>query len=67
MPIVTASDLPDLAKEKDVAEYTGMSSPTLRRRRAEGLPPQYIKIGSAVRYPKAQLIAWVESLVSEAG
>ncbi|MFL0411067.1 helix-turn-helix transcriptional regulator [Microbacterium paludicola] len=66
MSTLTAHELPDYAKERDVAAYTGISAPTLRRRRAEGLPPTYIKIGSAVRYPKTQLLQWLTSL-AEAG
>ena len=58
--------LPDYVEERDVAQYVGISIPTLRRRRAESLPPESIKIGRAVRYPKVKLLAWLESL-SEAG
>ena len=55
-------DLPDLITIPELAEFTGMSVPTLARWRMEGLPPKALRLGTAVRYPKASVIAWLDSL-----
>lgn len=62
----TVLNLPDLAKERDVEEFTGVSTATLRRWRAEGIGPKAIKLGRSIRYRKADLLAWLDSL-AEAG
>lgn len=59
--------LPDLAKRSQVAEYTQTSIPTLARWAAEGRGPRWVKLGAgAVRYRKADVLAWLDSL-AEAG
>lgn len=50
-----------LLNELDVAQITGMSVATVRRRRLLKKGPRYIKIGAAVRYPKNWLEEFLDS------
>jgi len=43
------------------AQYVGLSKPTLERYRVSGDGPKFAKLGSAVRYRKCDLDAWIES------
>lgn len=56
-----ASELPDLATRKQVAEYTQTSVPTLARWAGEGTGPKFVRLGGAVRYRRADVLAWVEA------
>ncbi|MGR5414117.1 helix-turn-helix transcriptional regulator [Vibrio astriarenae] len=53
--------------EKETATYIGMSRSFLRQSRMEGhrgnrtIAPPFIKIGTAVRYLKEDLDAWLDS------
>ena len=51
----------DILKTPEAAEYLGLSVPTLARFRTLGGGPKYAKLGSSVRYRKADLDAWLES------
>lgn len=55
-------ELPDLATREQVALYTQMSIPTLARWAGEGRGPKFVKLGGAVRYRRADVLAWLESL-----
>lgn len=47
--------------EKQVSEMTGLALPTLRNDRFLGRRLPYIKIGKAVRYNEADVIAFMEA------
>jgi hypothetical protein len=47
--------------EKKAAKYIGLSPKTLQKYRWEQKPPTYIKVGSAVRYHKDDLDAFLDS------
>jgi len=49
-----------LLKEQQVAEILGLSTKSLQAWRLYGKGPRFRKIGRAVRYPEADLWAWVE-------
>lgn len=56
-------DLPDLMTRRQVADYTQTSIPTLARWAMESKGPKSVKLGAtAVRYRKADVLAWLESL-----
>jgi helix-turn-helix protein len=50
-----------LTSEKDAARFLSVSQRTLQAWRALGSGPPYIKMGRAIRYCMADLIAWTES------
>lgn len=52
---------PDILNTEQTAEYLGLSKPTLERMRLKGNGPKFAKLGSSVRYRKADLDAWLES------
>lgn len=56
-----AMDNSRLITEREAAEMLGLSVSTLRARRFKMLPPEYVKIGRAVRYDTAALVAYIES------
>lgn len=58
---LTSMGLPDLATRQQVAEYTQTSIPTLARWAAEGKGPKFIRLGSAVRYRRDDVLAWIEA------
>ena len=47
--------------EKEVAQLTGRALSTLRNERHLGKGFTYVKIGRSVRYPKAEVIAFMEA------
>jgi predicted DNA-binding transcriptional regulator AlpA len=51
----------NLLTEKEVSELLSISLATLRRRRTEGRPPQFVKIGASVRYRTEDIDAFVQS------
>lgn len=61
----------NILKRPEAASYAKLSVPTMDRLRVTGGGPAYVKIGSAVRYRKTDLDAWLASRVvrstSEAG
>ena len=46
---------------KQVAELTGLEPATLHNWRWARKGPVFVKLGRTVRYPKADLVAWIES------
>jgi len=50
-----------LLMEEDVAKQLNVSVATLRRWRLERRGPQFIKVGSLVRYRPEELEAWLGS------
>jgi hypothetical protein len=48
-------------KERDAAQYIGMSVPYLRLSRMNGGGPPYLKISRAVRYDLRDLDKWLET------
>jgi predicted DNA-binding transcriptional regulator AlpA len=51
----------NLLTDKETAETLAVSLATLRRRRTEGRPPQFVKIGASVRYRAEDLDDFVQS------
>jgi predicted DNA-binding transcriptional regulator AlpA len=51
----------NLLTEKDASELLSLSLATLRRRRTEGRPPRFVKIGASVRYRAEDLDDFVQS------
>ena len=51
----------NLLNEHDVARITGLSVASVRRWRLLRQGPMYLKIGSAVRYRREDVLAWLES------
>jgi excisionase family DNA binding protein len=52
----------NLLTEQDVAKYLNVSLASVRRWRLERRGPQFIKVGTLVRYRIEDLQAWVISL-----
>lgn len=52
---------PTLVNEAGAAHVLSLSVKTLRRWRWAGKGPRFIKIGAAVRYDPADLIAFIEA------
>lgn len=52
---------PDIMTTAEAAEYVRLSQPTLERFRLTGSGAEFLKLGGAVRYRKADLDAWLES------
>ena len=45
---------------RGAAEYIGMSSAFLNRRRVTGNGPAYLKLGGRIFYPQSDLDAWLQ-------
>ncbi|MDJ0336425.1 helix-turn-helix domain-containing protein [Salinibacterium sp. G-O1] len=56
-----ADQLPDLLKRQELADYTGISVQTFARWAVEKSGPRMTKLGGAVRYRKADVLAWLEA------
>lgn len=52
--------MPTLLTPSQVATLCGLSRSTLAKRRLQGVGPPFVKIGAAVRYPEAELMAWMD-------
>ncbi len=50
-----------IMNEKQAAKYIGLSQRTLQKYRCIQKPPTYIKVGSAVRYSKDDLDAFLDA------
>ena len=60
--MTTKNTIEALLNEHDVARITGLSPSTVRRWRLQrNQGPEYLKIGSAVRYKEGALRAWIEN------
>lgn len=46
---------------KQAAHYLNSSTSTLAKRRLNGTGPAFVRIGRAIRYPKADLDAWMDA------
>ena len=46
--------------EQEAATYLGLSLSTMRRRRAAGRPPRFLKMGGSIRYTKQELDRFIE-------
>lgn len=57
----TIDDLPELIPEDLLSGFLRISKPTLARWRGQGTGPRYRKLGHAVRYAKADVVAWLEA------
>jgi predicted DNA-binding transcriptional regulator AlpA len=53
----------NLLTERECAERLALSLATLRRRRCEGRPPKWIKIGASVRYRLEDLEEFIDASV----
>jgi len=53
--------LEELLTEHDVARITGLSVASVRRWRLLKQGPQYLKLGSAVRYRAEDITKWLET------
>jgi excisionase family DNA binding protein len=53
--------LPEMLNDSQVAEYLNMSVASVRRWRTFRKGPKFLKIGSAVRYKREDVDAWLES------
>ena len=47
-------------KPEEAARILGLSTKTLANLRHAGGGPRYVKLGSAVRYPRSEVYAWAE-------
>jgi predicted DNA-binding transcriptional regulator AlpA len=52
---------PQLLNERDVAQMTGLSVASLRRRRSLNQLPRYYKLGSSVKYKPSDVFAWIDA------
>lgn len=65
--LATGTQMKESLKETEAAEVIGMSVAFLRAGRIRGVignrttPPPYLKLGGAVRYLRADLLAWMAS------
>lgn len=53
--------LEHLLTERDLSTLAVKSVPTLRRWRALGLGPRYIRVGASVRYRPSDIVAWLDA------
>jgi len=57
----TVHTIEELLNEHDVARITGLSVASVRRWRLLRQGPQYLKLGSAVRYRAQDVTKWLET------
>jgi predicted DNA-binding transcriptional regulator AlpA len=65
--MATPNTLEELVTEHDVARITGLSFPSVRRRRLLRQGPKYLRIGAVVRYQPEDISARLESCPSGGG
>lgn len=46
--------------EKELAAVLKVSIPTLKRWRASGIGPAWLRIGTRIRYPQGAVAVWIE-------
>ena len=63
----TQNALEDLLTEHEVAKLLKVSVATIRRRRLFRQPPDYVKIGSSVRYRRESILRLIESAEQRMG
>lgn len=54
-----------LLNEQQASEATGFKVATLRKRRWQGLPPRFLKVGSKVFYDANEIQQYLNSCVRE--
>ena len=59
------SSMDQLLTEAEVADYLRISLATIRRWRAEGTGPPWLRVGRGIRYSRRSLDAWVERQEAE--
>ncbi|HTB13997.1 MAG TPA: helix-turn-helix domain-containing protein [Bryobacteraceae bacterium] len=60
--MTTINNVPEaLLKERDLQRITGVSLATIRRWRLLRQGPRFLKLGSAVRYRREDVDAWLAS------
>ena len=52
-----------LLNETKASEVVGFTTATLRKRRWQGLPPRFLKVGSKIYYDRDDLQAFLESCI----
>lgn len=57
----TTATVPVLWDQKQFADYVGKSPAWAERSRWDGTGPRFIKVGRAVRYRAADVLAWLEA------
>jgi predicted DNA-binding transcriptional regulator AlpA len=57
----THKEIESLLNEYDVARITGLSVASVRRWRLLRQGPKYLKLGSAVRYRRDDVAAWLST------
>ena len=57
---IQLADLPELSSRKQMEAFTGVSAQTFARWAVEGKGPRITRLGQAVRYRKADVLAWLE-------
>jgi predicted DNA-binding transcriptional regulator AlpA len=61
-PIRQIDDLPELSTRKMLSEFTDIAVQTFARYAVEGKGPRITRLGgTAVRYRKADVLAWLEA------
>jgi predicted DNA-binding transcriptional regulator AlpA len=55
-----------LLNERDVANLTGLSLATIRRRRLLRQPPKWHKLSASVRYRREDIEQWIASCAVDA-
>lgn len=50
-----------LMTEVDAADFLRLSIRTLQAWRSQGRGPGFVRVGRAIRYRKADLIAWIDA------
>ncbi|TDN42561.1 hypothetical protein EDF64_11136 [Curtobacterium flaccumfaciens] len=55
-------DLPEWSTRVQLSQFIEVSVQTLARWKVEGRGPRVTKIGQAVRYRKADVLSWLDSL-----
>lgn len=65
--LIVGAIIDKLLTQKEVAEWTGMSSAWFEMSRFKGTGIPYVKIGRSVRYRTSDVQRWIESNVIGAG
>jgi len=65
--VTVNNELETFFNEYEVAKLVHLSVATVRRWRLMSQGPRYLKIGAAVRYRPADVIAWLETRPSGGG
>lgn len=58
---MTLEDLPELSTVAQMCAFTGLARSTFARWALDGKGPRVTKLGTAVRYRKADVIDWLDS------